>query len=115
MKLFVTLKLMTLRLEERDSSMIRDGTWNPGTSGRTDISNQMCSNALQQHLLDKLDSLIIQEKKQARERRTRRLAPYRLKTNPRKKKKISVPRDPDCPDGEWTEGELNNSSDSDIY
>nr|QZE11946.1 MAG: ORF3 [Giant panda anellovirus] len=112
MKLFVTLKLMILRLDFGKTSKTPGGTWNQATSGKTALLNQRSGNALQEAILEKLDSLIIQERQAARKRRMTRSVPYRLKP---KKTRIQVPKDPENLDGEWTEGELKSSSDSDIY
>nr|WPH57531.1 hypothetical protein [Torque teno virus] len=114
MRQFVTLKLIILRLEAEEKYWTPASTSHQMTSGKTDTSDRRSSDALQQHLLQKLDSLILQEKNRAQKRRrTRRSVPYR--TTGRKTKTVRVPRDPDCPEGEWTEGELRSSSDSDIY
>nr|QZE11982.1 MAG: ORF3 [Giant panda anellovirus]USZ80608.1 ORF3 [Tick-associated anellovirus 9] len=103
---------MNPSLEQEESLMTRDGTLNPVTSERMASSSRRSTEDLQQHLLAKLDSLIIQEKRRAARKRTRKSVPYHLK---RAKKMIQVPRIPDEPEGEWTEGELKSSSDSDIY
>nr|QZE11960.1 MAG: ORF3 [Giant panda anellovirus] len=102
---------MILSLEPEDTSMTRDGILNPATLEKMASSSRRSTEDLQQHLLAKLDSLIIQEKKRAARKRTRRSVPYHLK----KRKTVQVPRIPDDPNGEWTEGELQSSSDSDIY
>nr|ASH99101.1 ORF3 [Giant panda anellovirus]USZ80603.1 ORF3 [Tick-associated anellovirus 7] len=112
MKLFVTLKPMIQRLDFGETSKTRDTTWNRGMSEKMASLNQRSGNALQEAILERLDSLIIQEKAAARKRRTQRSAPYRLK---KKKTMIQVPKDPENIDGDWTEGELKSSSDSDIY
>nr|WKF25121.1 ORF3 [Torque teno neovison virus]WKF25127.1 ORF3 [Torque teno neovison virus]WKF25130.1 ORF3 [Torque teno neovison virus]WKF25133.1 ORF3 [Torque teno neovison virus] len=72
---------------------------------KMDSLTPMPGEDLLQVLKKQVDSLILKE--QSKRKRRKQTAPYK------KKVKIQVPKDPEDPEGSWTEGSLISSSDTD--
>nr|WBM82711.1 MAG: ORF3 [Torque teno polar bear virus 35] len=110
--MYVTLPNQFLnRLEADETSLIPLATSHLKISTKPDTSNGTSTLASPEDLLRQIDSLICQERK----KRKRPKMSYKIRTNPLKAKRklIQVPIDPEYPEGDWTEGELGSSSDSD--